>query len=196
MAEEVGLYLVEEWGFSEAAAALTVNMAATYAISTVASRIFAPNIPQIQDNGVRQQVPPDTTTGIPIVYGSAYLGGKFCDAALTTDQKVMYYVMAISCVSPNGTFTFDTTKMYYGDRLITFANDDTTRVASLTDGAGNVDTKINTNLNISLYTSDENGNITNINGQYPWSSSTGFGTKFSNPATLPAGTVGNGINFK
>ena len=78
MAEEAALYLVEEWGFSQAAATLTVNMAATFAISTVASRVFAPNIPQVQDNGVRQQVPPDTSTGIPVVYGDAYLGGKFC----------------------------------------------------------------------------------------------------------------------
>ena len=71
MAEEAAIYLVEEWGFSQAAATITVNMAATYAISTVASKVFAPNIPQTQDNGVRQQVPPDTTTGIPIVYGAS-----------------------------------------------------------------------------------------------------------------------------
>lgn len=170
MAEEVAAYLVEEWGFSQAAATLTVNMAATFAISTVASRVFAPNVPQIQDNGVRQQVPPDTTTGIPIVYGSAYLGGKFCDAALTTDQKVMYYVMAISCVSDDGDFTFDTTKFYYGDRLITFDGTDPAAVASLTDGAGNVDTKIYGNLKISLFKSDKDGNVTNLSGTgvMPW----------------------------
>ena len=170
MAEEVAAYLVEEWGFSQAAATLSVQMAATFAISTVASRVFAPNVPQIQDNGVRQQVPPDTTTGIPIVYGDAYLGAKFVDAALTTDQKVMYYVMAISCISENGDFTFDTTKFYYGDRLITFDATDKAAVASLTDGAGNVDTKIYGNLKISLFKSDSSGNITNLSGTgvMPW----------------------------
>ena len=44
--------------------------------------------------------------------------------------------------------------MYYGDRLITFAGDDQTRVASLTDGAGNVDTKVSGQLYIYLYKSN------------------------------------------
>ena len=153
-------------------ASLWVQGAAIFATSMVVSRIFGQKPPKPQDNGVRQQVPPATVNSLPIVYGEAYLGGTFVDACLTEDQKQMYYVLAISSISPNGQFTYDMTKMYYGDRLITFAGDDQTRVQSLTDGAGNVDTKINTNLNISLYTSDASGNITNINGQYPWSSST------------------------
>lgn len=139
------------------------QMAVIYAISTVASRIFAPNIPQVQDNGVRQQVPPDTSTGIPVVYGDAYLGGKFCDAVLSIDQTTMYYVMAISNISPNGQFSFDTSKFYYADRLITFDGTDLTKVVSLTDGAGNVDTKISGNLNIYLYRSNASGTITKIN---------------------------------
>lgn len=124
------------------------------------------------DPGVRSQVPPDSTTPVPVVYGSAYLGGRFVDACIREDQKVMYYVHVISCLSDNGQFSFDTTKMYYGDRLITF---DTSggfpnRVVSLTDGAGNVDTTINNLLFISLYTSDASGNITaiNSNGKLPW----------------------------
>lgn len=152
--------------------ALLAQAAISYAISFAVTRIFGKKPPKMQDNGVRQQIPPATVNSLPVVYGDAYLGGVFVDACLTTDQKQMYYVMAISSISPNGQFSYDTTKMYYGDRLITFAGDDQTRVASLTDGDGNVDTKINTNLNISLYTSDASGNITNINGQNPWSSST------------------------
>ena len=147
-----------------AGAGLATQMAVMFAVSTVATRIFAPNVPQIQDNGVRQQVPPDTTTGIPIVYGSAFLGGKFTDAVLSQDQKAMYYVMAISCISPNGQFSYDTTKFYYGDRLITFDSTDHTKVISLTDGNGNVDTKIKNKLFINLYTSTAGGTITSSNG--------------------------------
>lgn len=138
------------------------QMAVIFAISTIASRIFAPSVPQVQDNGVRQQVPPDTTTGIPVVYGEAYLGGKFCDAVLSENQQVMWYTMAISCVSPDGLFTFDKTKFYYADKLITFDSTEPAKVISLTDGAGNVDTKIAGNLYIYLYRSTDSGVITNL----------------------------------
>jgi Putative phage tail protein len=144
-------------------AAAAYQMAITFAVSIVASRIFAPNVPQAQQNNIRQQVPPDPTAGIPLVYGDAYTGGRFCDAVLTTDQKSMYYVMVISCISPNGQFSFDTSNFYYQDQIITFDTTDQTKVVSLTDQAGNVDTSISGHLYISLYTSSQTGTITPIN---------------------------------
>ena len=139
------------------------SMAATFAVSIIASRIFAPNVPQAQQNNIRQQVPPDPTAGIPLVYGDAYTGARFCDAVLTSDQQAMYYVMVISCISPNGQFSFDTTKFYYQDQIITFDTTDLTKVVSLTDGAGNVDTSISGRLFINLYTSSQSGTITPVN---------------------------------
>lgn len=149
-----GLSLV---GWEATAAAFVAN----YAISVQVNRMFGEKPPSQTDQGTRQQVPPNTANALPIVYGDAYLGGTFVDAAITTDQKVMYYVMAVSCISPTGTFTFDQTKMYYGDRLITFGTGP--NVASLTDQAGNVDTTIANNLQIYLYTSSASGVITNVN---------------------------------
>jgi len=140
-----------------------MQMAVTFAVSIVASRLFAPNIPQSQQNNIRQQVPPDPTAGIPLVYGDAYTGGRFCDAVLTTDQTSMYYVMVISCISPNGQFSFDTSNFYYQDQIIAFDSTDQTKVVSLTDQAGNVDTSISGHLYISLYTSSQTGTITPIN---------------------------------
>lgn len=186
----VGLFLTFEYAYAAGVtiataiigagiAATAVGVAINFALSYVISQILAPNFGSRtqaqQDQGVRIQVPPDTTTTIPVVYGSAYLGGKFVDAALTTDNKVMYYVMAISCISENGTFTFNTNNMYYGDRKITFYGPDPAAVASLTDGQGNVDNKILGLLKITLFTSDKNGNITNhtIPGQMPWGSGDG-----------------------
>jgi hypothetical protein len=147
-------------GFSTAMATFAVN----FAISYVVTRAFADNPEAQQDMGVRQQVPPSAVNAIPIVYGNAYMGGTFIDAVLTTDQKTMYYVLAISSISPNGQFTFDTADMYYGDRKITFDGSDLTKVVSLTDEAGNVDTKISGNLYINLYTSTTGGTITSANG--------------------------------
>lgn len=151
---------LEAVGFSTAMATFAVN----FAVSYVVTRVFADNPEKQQDMGVRQQVPPSAVNAIPIVYGNAYMGGTFVDAVLTTDQKTMYYVLAISSISPNGTFTFDRTDMYYGDRKITFDSTDLTKVVSLTDEAGNVDTKISGNLYINLYTSTTAGVITSANG--------------------------------
>lgn len=145
--------------FALTAAAMAVN----FAVSMIVSRVFGQSGQGPQDSGTRQQIPPSSVNAIPIVYGDAYLGGTFVDAVLSLDQKTMYYVVAVSCVSPNGQFTFDTTKMYYGDRLITFDGTDQTKVVSLTDEAGNVDTKINGNLYISLYRSTAAGAITPLN---------------------------------
>jgi hypothetical protein len=142
------------------AAAFAIN----FAVSQIVTRVFGQSGQGPQDSGTRQQVPPSSINAIPIVYGDAYLGGTFVDAVLSTDQKTMYYVVAVSCVSPNGQFTFDSTKFYYGDRLVVFDGTDQTKVVSLTDEAGNVDTKINGNLFISLYVSDASGNITSPNG--------------------------------
>jgi hypothetical protein len=154
--------------FAYAATVFAVN----FALSMIVTRIFSDNPESQQDMGVRQQVPPSQVNAIPIVYGDAYMGGTFVDAVLTTDQKTMYYVLAISSISQAnatlgtaaGVFNFDTTKMYYGDRLITFDGSDLTKVVSLTDEAGNVDTKISGNLYINLYISSNAGVITSANG--------------------------------
>jgi len=180
-AVDSGLGGILQAAFTIAAAYLTagqslwVQMAVTFATSVIASRILSPNQNQSANSGsigstnARQQVPPDTTTPVPIAYGSCYMGGKFVDAALTTDQKVMYYVMAISSTSDNGVFTYDGDNMYYGDRKITFDATDRRKVVSLTDTAGNVDTKIDDLLFISLYRSNSAGVITPMNTtEMPW----------------------------
>lgn len=146
-------------------AAFAINMAVSFVISKVLMPSNTAN--SSVDPGVRIQVPPDTTRSIPIVYGDAYIGGKFVDAVMTTDSTTMYYVMAVSCISPDGQFTFDKTKFYYGDRLCTF---DTTsvdtferaRILGLTDGAGNVDTKMSGKIYIHLFRSTAAGVITNL----------------------------------
>ena len=147
-------------GFSTAMATFAVN----FALSYVVTRMFSDNPENQQDMGVREQVPPSAVNAIPIVYGDAYMGGTFVDAVLSTDQKTMYYVLAISSISPNGQFGYDTADMYYGDRKITFDGSDLTKVVSLTDEAGNVNTQISGNLYINLYKSTTAGVITSTNG--------------------------------
>lgn len=153
-----------EAGFITASYVAATAFVINFAVSTLVTRIFAPKAAKPRDNGVRQQIPPATVNSIPIVYGDAYLGGVFVDAALSQNQQVMYYVLTLSSISANGQFSYDQTKFYYGDRLITFDSTDKTKVISLTDGNGNVDTKINGNLFINLYTSTSAGVISSTNG--------------------------------
>ena len=171
----IGVTIATAVGLTLASGALSVAGAITafainMAVSFIVSKVLMPSNTTpgaAADPGVRIQVPPDTTRSIPIVYGDAYIGGKFVDAVMTTDSTTMYYVMAVSCISPDGQFTFDKTKFYYGDRLCTF---DTTsvntferaRVLGLTDGAGNVDTKMSGKIYIHLFRSTAAGVITNL----------------------------------
>ena len=165
---ESAILAYEEFATWYAASTIAVQMAVTFAISVVASRIFAPNVPQAQQNNVRQQVPPDPTAGIPLVYGDAYTGGRFCDAVLTSDQKTMYYTMVISNISPNGQFIYNlptpgtASNFYYQDQIITFDSLYPAMVSTLTDGAGNV-TPFANQLYIYMYTSSSTGTITPIN---------------------------------
>ena len=145
--------------FALTAAAFAVN----FAVSAIVSRVFGQSQQGPQDSGTREQVPPSNTNAVPIVYGKAYLGGTFVDAVLTTDQRRMYYVMAVSCISPNGQFSFDLTDMYYGDRKIVFDNTEPGKVVKLIDEAGNEDTKIAGSLFIYCFTSSASGVITPIN---------------------------------
>jgi hypothetical protein len=47
------------------------------------------------DEGVREQVNPDPEHAIPIVYGSAFLGGIVTDAVLTNNNQTMFYCITI-----------------------------------------------------------------------------------------------------
>jgi len=163
-------WLAGATGMSIAYATFAVN----FALSMIVTRIFAENPETQQDMGVREQVPPSAVNAIPIVYGEAYMGGTFVDAVLTTDQRKMYYVLAISSISPNGQFTFDQTDMYFGDRKIGYDPSEPGKVITLTDEAGNVDTKVSGNLFIYLFTSNQAGTITAINSS----------------GTLPSGIMG------
>tara|TARA_R110000868_G_scaffold182605_1_gene423615 strand:+ start:14523 stop:17843 length:3321 start_codon:yes stop_codon:yes gene_type:complete len=184
-------------GVALTAGQMAVAFAINFAVSTLLSRAFAPDSSANQaiDNGVRQQVPPSSTNSIPVVYGDAYCGGRFVDAVLSTDAKTMYYVMVVSHISPNGQFGFDLTEMYWGDRKITFDGTDQTKVVSLTDGAGNVDTKVSGNLYIALYKSSQSGVISSTNGAALPSSFMGGSDIPFELRWSPSGRQMNGLAF-
>ena len=106
----------------------------------------------------RFQLRPSTTNKVPLVYGSGYYGSVMTDAIISSDNKTMWYVMACAEVTDTGTLSFG--DIYLDNRLVTFDGTDQTKVVSLTNNAGQVDTNIDGNMFIYKY---NNGSSSGVN---------------------------------
>lgn len=105
----------------------------------------------------RFQAIPSTTNKIPLVYGSGYYGSVITDAIISSDNTTMYYVMACAEVT-SGTNSFG--DIYLDSRLVTFDGTDQTKVVSLTNNSGQIDTKMAGNIFIYKYS---NGSSSGVN---------------------------------
>jgi hypothetical protein len=88
--------------FGAAFAASVGGMAIAFAINMVASSIiskaFGAEPPNFNDNqgpsaenpGSRTQIPPAGDNKVPVVYGSAYVGGIVTDLSITSDNQNLY----------------------------------------------------------------------------------------------------------
>lgn len=160
-------------GKSIVKAAVDVVNVAVSAVSILASTIIGkPKIPDMGNQGIddpngvgnRLQVPPATNNKLPVIYGQAYLGGIITDLSISTNNQVLYYVLALSEVtntetgSAPDTFTFG--KVYWGGKLCTFDSVDATKVISLTDeSTGTIDVTVNGYLYIYLYSNGSNSPV-------------------------------------
>lgn len=140
---------------------------------------------QQTDTETRVQQSPDTTHSIPVVYGSAFLGGIVTDAVLTNSNQTMYFCMTIcektgTLLSTNAASQFIFDEIYWDGAKVTFQADGIT-VASLTDDEGNTSTDYAGLIKIYCYagssatpvvpTGYSNGSLTAANGIMPnWSS--------------------------
>jgi hypothetical protein len=115
------------------------------------------------DGGGRVQLPPATDNKIPVVYGSAFLGGPIVDAYLTPDQKTMYYVVALAEKTDNGTISFGT--IYYDGKQVNLAG---TVVTSLTTNTtpAQIDTRVNGKINMWFYNNGSNSPTNSSSNAY------------------------------
>lgn len=147
--------------------AVSLVSGAVQFVSVLASAIIGkPRIPDMNQNlddsvGNRIQVPPATNNKVPIVYGSAYVGGTITDLIITTNNQTLYYVLTLCEVTNNETgsspdnITFG--KVYWGGKLCNFSLSDPTKVISLTDeSTGVADTAISGNLYMYFYKNGSN----------------------------------------
>lgn len=151
-AEVVGWYAV---------AAFAVNMVASAIISKA---FFSPPSydlsGQSPNPGNRQQVPPATDNKLPIVYGSAWLGGTITDLSITSDNQNMYFVLSLCEVtntpsSAPDTITFG--NIYYGGKKVIFDSTYQYKVTGLLDeSTGLTDTSVDGKIEIYLYSNGSN----------------------------------------
>jgi len=149
------------FGLVNAAGALTVGgMAVAFGINLVVSRIIAssasPEANTQKNLGSRQQVPPAGSNKLPVIYGSAYVGGIITDLTISNDNQTMYYCIALSEVTntqggaTGDIFTFG--NVYWGGKRCVFDGTDQTRVVSLLDeSTGESQTNVDGNMFIYLY---------------------------------------------
>jgi len=142
--------------FAFAATAFAINLVASYVIA----KALQPNTnldlsSQSPDPGNRQQLPPATNNKLPVVYGSAFVGGIVVDMNITTNNQNIYYVIALSEVTSTNddqtpdTFTFG--DIYWGGKKVFFKPNGYT-VDSLQDqSTGTLDFGVSNKINIYLY---------------------------------------------
>ena len=106
-------------------------------------------------SGSRQQIAAATNNKLPIVYGSAYVGGTIIDVSISSDNQEIYYVLAICEVtntqsgSSPDTFTFG--DIYYGGKLVIFNADGYTVDALRDPSTGLADSSVYGKIKIYLY---------------------------------------------
>lgn len=113
-----------------------------YALNKLTQSINPTNGTNTVDPGARQQVEADPAHSIPVVYGTAWLGGIITDAVLTNNNATMYYCLTICEKTGNlnlgngdpSQFTFG--EIYRNDQRLIFENDGIT-VKSEIDTSGN-----------------------------------------------------------
>lgn len=165
----IGATIVVALGYSVAAG--TVGFFAAMAINMVVAMIVTKAFSnqnsfdqgtssQSENPGNRQQVPPATDNKLPVLYGSAYVGGTVTDLTISENNQEIYYVLSIAEVtSTNSGQTPDTITfgdVYFGGKLVTFQGNGYT-VASLTDeSTGIVDTTVNGRIEFYLYSNGSN----------------------------------------
>ena len=149
--------------------AAVVKFVVTTALSIGVSRLLAKRaMSKAQaggDGGGRVQLPPATDNKIPVVYGTAFLGGVITDAMISADQKTMWYVVAIA----ENTDTSAGSQISYGDvyydgKLVQFGtNGAVTALINNSTTPSQSDGRVNGYLDIYLY---RNGSSTPVNSSF------------------------------
>jgi hypothetical protein len=166
--------VVATYLFTAAASTTWYYIATAFAVNMIASAIISKSLGSqgpstndaTQNPGSRAQVPPAGDNKVPVIYGSAYVGGIITDLSITSDNQKMFYVLTLAEVtntesgSSPDTYTFG--DVYFGGKKCVFGTGaDTYKVVGLLDeSTGVTDTTVSGKMNIYLY---RNGSSSGVN---------------------------------
>ena len=152
--------------FAAAAVGFAINMIASAIISKAfAPKGFGSSADQTPNPGSPTQLPPAGDNKVPVVYGTAYVGGIVTDLSITSNNQRLYYVMTLCEVTNTepgqtpDTITFG--NVYWGGKRCVFDGTDQYKVVGLLDeSTGVTDTTVAGKLNIYLF---RNGSTSGAN---------------------------------
>jgi len=123
--------------------------------------------------GNRIQAGPSTTNKLSVVYGNAFMPGVLTDVKISTDQKYMWFVYALSEVTDTGDISFDDPSLpgyplaYWNDKKLEFNATDRTSVDALVDmstGSPVRNTKVAGKIKCYFYSNGSNNPLYNAPG--------------------------------
>ena len=150
-------------------AAAIVSFAINMVVSAVLSKAFLTQTNygasgESPNPGNRTQVPPATDNKLPVVYGSAWVGGIVTDLSITANNQVLYYCLALSEVTGGGTDTITFGDIYYGGKKVVFNGTNQYVVDYLIDEATGEQKQINGYIEIYLYQNGSNNPANSTQG--------------------------------
>ena len=123
--------------------------------------------------GNRIQAGPSTTNKLSVVYGNAFMPGVLTDVKISTDQKYMWFVYALSEVTDTGDISFDDPSLpgyplaYWNDKKLEFNATDRTSIDALVDmstGSPVRNTKVAGKIKCYFYSNGSNNPLYNAPG--------------------------------
>jgi len=158
-----------------AIAKAAVKLAVTAVVSKVASKSISKLIakrantaaPSGGDGGGRVQLPPASDNKLPVIYGTAWVGGPVIDAKISTDQKYMWYVVALCEKTDTGTVSFDLTNgVYYDGKRVDYGSNGAVLSLTTNSTPPQTDTKVANKIYIWLFNNGSgSGSGVNTGGQ-------------------------------
>lgn len=150
--------------FAAYATAFAINMVA----SSIISKALGPDGPSTgaasPNPGSRAQVAPAGDNKVPVVYGSAFVGGIVTDLSITSNNQNLYYVLTLAeCTNTEqggtpDTYTFG--DVYWGGKKVIFNSTEPYKVDSLLDeSTGQYDTAVAGKLEFYKYSNGSNSGV-------------------------------------
>ena len=134
-------------------AAAVITGAVVYGVGRGVARAMAPDFPSGTtglNGGTRQQLAPNTGYRVPVVYGHAFQQGIITDAAISSDNQTMTYVLTLG-EKTSGTTTLG--NVFFNDKRLVF-NGSTASVTSTVDEDGTSSTDFAGNVEVYVWDGD------------------------------------------